>query len=252
MNKIKLAIGIILLLLLGAAAGSLGTGIYVRNRIEHIAPAKPPKTHFLLRRLSRELDLTETQRDEIGKILEESHTEITALRRKYLPEIKEITDQSFALIKVKLNKEQKQKLDKLHGKLKRWRKRGHFPPPPIEKSPELIFSDLNKRLKLSEKQETEVRPIIVKGIEAQRELIEKYKEQFRLKRDSLINEIKENQESMATRLHTILTEEQMKAFRNMQEKHRKQINSEMRLLRSRGEPKRTSTLIGSFSETRLR
>ena len=232
MNRIKLAVGIILLLLLGAIAGSVGTGIYIRHRIEHLGPAKPPKAHFLLRKLTRELDLTETQQVEIGKILEESHTEITALRRKFLPEIKEITDQSFARIKKKLNKEQKQKLDKLHRKLKRWRKRGHFPPPPLEKSPERIFSDLNKGLKLSEKQKEEVHPIIVKGIEAQRELIEKYRERFRLERNSIRNEIKKQQESMATRLDTILTAEQMKAFRDMQKEHRKQINSEMRLFRS--------------------
>lgn len=232
MNRIKLAVGIILLLLLGAIAGSVGTGIYIRHRIEHLGPAKPPKVHFLLRKLTRELDLTETQQVEIGKILEESHTEITALRRKFLPEIKEITDQSFARIKKKLNKEQKQKLDKLHRKLKRWRKRGHFPPPPLEKSPERIFSDLNKGLKLSEKQKEEVHPIIVKGIEAQRELIEKYRERFRLERNSIRNEIKKQQESMATRLDTILTAEQMKAFRDMQKEHRKQINSEMRLFRS--------------------
>ena len=232
MNRIKLAIGIILLLLLGAVAGSVGTGIYIRHRIEHIAPAKPSKAHFLLRKLSRELDLTEAQQVEIGKILEESHTEITALRRKFLPEIKEITDQSFALIKEKLNEEQKQKLDKLHGKLKRWRKRGHFPPPPIKKSSEQVFADINKRLKLSEKQKAEVHPIIVEGIEAQHELLEKYKERFRLERDSLRNELKEHQESMSIRLDTILTEEQMKAFRNLQKKHRKQINSEMRLPRT--------------------
>jgi len=234
MNRIKLAVGIILLLLLGAVAGSVGTGIYIRHRIEHIGPAKPPKAHFLLRKLSRELDLTETQQVEIGKILEESHTEITALRRKFLPEIKEITDQSFAHIKENLDKEQKQKLDKLHGKLKRWRKRGHSPPPPLKKSPERVFSDINKRLKLSEKQKEEVHPIIVKGIEAQRELFEKYKERFRLEIDSLRNEIKENQESMATRLDTILTEDQMKTFRKLQKKHRKQINSEMRLPRTGG------------------
>jgi hypothetical protein len=236
MNKIKLTMGIILLLLLGAIAGSVGTGIYIRHRIEHISPVNPPKAHFLLRKLTRELDLTETQQVEVGKILEESHTELTALRRKFLPEIKEITDQSFASIKKKLNKEQKQKLDKLHGKLKRWRKRGHFPPPPLKESPEQIFSDINKRLKLSEKQKEEIRPIIVKSIEEQRELIEKYRGQFRLERNALTNEIKKHQESMENQLNTILTEEQMKAFRHMLKKHRKQINSEMRLIRSSSRP----------------
>ena len=231
MNRIKLAIGIILLLLLGAAAGSVGTGIYIRHRIEHIAPGKPPKAHFLLRKLSRELDLTEAQQVEIRKILEESHTEISDLRRKFLPEIKEITDQSFALIKEKLNEEQKQKLDKLHGRLKRWRKRGHFPPPPIEKSPEQIFADINKRLKLSEKQEAEVRPIIVKGIEEQRRIIEKRETQRRQEMDLLRDEMKKHQESMKTRLDKILTKEQMRAYRKLQKRRRKQINSETRLPR---------------------
>ena len=231
MNRIKLAIGIILLLLLGAVAGSVGTGIYIRHRIEHIAPGKPPKAHFLLRKLSRELDLTEAQQVEIRKILEESHTEISDLRRKFLPEIKEITDQSFALIKEKLNEEQKQKLDKLHGKLKRWRKRGHFPPPPIKKSPEQVFSDINKRLKLSEKQKVEVHPIIVKGIEEQRRIIEKHETQRRQEMDLLRDEMKKHQESMKTRLDKILTKEQMRAYRKLQKRRRKQINSEMRLPR---------------------
>ena len=231
MNRIKLVIGIILLLLLGAVAGSVGTGIYIRHRIEHIAPGKPPKAHFLLRKLSRELDLTEAQQVEIRKILEESHTEISDLRRKFLPEIKEITDQSFALIKEKLNEEQKQKLDKLHGRLKRWRKRGHFPPPPIEKSPEQIFADINKRLKLSEKQEAEVRPIIVKGIEEQRRIIEKRETQRRQEMDLLRDEMKKHQESMKTRLDKILTKEQMRAYRKLQKRRRKQINSETRLPR---------------------
>jgi len=231
MNRIKLVIGIILLLLLGAVAGSVGTGIYIRHRIEHIAPGKPPKAHFLLRKLSRELDLTEAQQVEIGKILEESHTEISDLRRKFLPEIKEITDQSFALIKEKLNEEQKQKLDKLHGKLKRWRKRGHFPPPPIKKSPEQVFSDINKRLKLSEKQKVEVHPIIVKGIEEQRRIIEKHETQRRQEMDLLRDEMKKHQESMKTRLDKILTKEQMRAYRKLQKRRRRQINSEMRLPR---------------------
>jgi hypothetical protein len=91
---------------------------------------------------------------------------------------------------------------------------------------------MNKRLKLSEKQEAEVRPIIVEGVEAQHALLEKYKERHRLERNSLRSEIKKHQESMETRLDKILTAEQMKAFRKMEKEHRQQFNSEMRLPRS--------------------
>jgi hypothetical protein len=229
MNRIKLAVGIILLLLLGAAAGSVGTGIYVRHRIENISPGKPPKAHFLLRKLSRELDLTESQKVEIGKILEESHAEITALRRRFLPEIKEITDQSFGRIEEELNEEQKRKLGKLHRRLKRWRNRRHFPPPPIEKSPQQIFSDMSNRLKLSEKQASAVRPIVVKGMEAQHALHEHYKERRRLERKALRTEIRRQQEFMEESLDTLLTAEQMKQFRKLQKERRRQINSDMRL-----------------------
>ena len=84
---------------------------------------------------------------------------------------------------------------------------------------------------MSEKKAAEVRPIILEGIETQYALLEKHRERHRLERNFLRNEIKKHQESMETRLDTILTAEQMRAFRKLQKEHRKQISSEMRLPR---------------------
>ena len=105
MNKLKLAVGVTLVFLVGALAGSLGTGVYLKHRMEKFTvgrPGRPPRTAFLMRRLSRELDLTDAQRAEVKEIVEEYQEKIFAVRRKFLPKIKEITDQSFALIRDKL------------------------------------------------------------------------------------------------------------------------------------------------------
>ena len=115
MNKLKLIVGVILVILVGALAGSLVTGIYYRHRIEQIASsgASHHRRKAVIKRLSNRLDLTEEQRIEIGKIVKESQRRIFSILRDYLPEIREINDQSFALMKEKLNPEQKVKLVKL-------------------------------------------------------------------------------------------------------------------------------------------
>ena len=124
MNKLKLAAGVILVFLAGSLAGSVGTGIYFKHRIERFSSGgfgHPGRRALLIKKLSDELDLTDTQRIEVEQIVEQSQKRIFAVRRQYMPEIKEITDQSLTLIRDKLNNEQKRELDKLHEKLKRWR-----------------------------------------------------------------------------------------------------------------------------------
>ena len=123
MNKLKLAVGVTLVFLVGAAAGSLGTAVYLKHRMEKFTagrPGRPPRTAFLMERLSKQLDLTDVQRAEVREIVEEYQEKILAIRRTFVPQLKEINDQTFALIRDKLNKEQQQKLDKLHEKLRRF------------------------------------------------------------------------------------------------------------------------------------
>ena len=106
MNKIKLASGVILVFIVGVLAGSLGTGIYFKHRIGQFTaggPTLPARAQILLDRFSNKLDLTDSQRADIEKIIKESQEKILALGRKTFPEIQEINEKSFALIKEELN-----------------------------------------------------------------------------------------------------------------------------------------------------
>ena len=129
MNRLKLVIGVTLVFLFGALAGSLGTGLYLRQKMEQFERGRhggPERAALLVKRFTHDLDLTETQQAEVKKIIEESEEKIMAIREQYRPEIKGIIDQSFALMREKLSPEQQIKLDKLHEKLER--SRGPIPP----------------------------------------------------------------------------------------------------------------------------
>jgi Spy/CpxP family protein refolding chaperone len=131
MNRLKLWVGIILLLVLGALAGSLVTGVLVKKRIVHFREGKPgDRKAFFLNKLTRELDLTEEQRIKIGEIMDKTHEKLEELRDKHHPEFKKIREESFELMRKELNEEQKQKLDELRKKFRKRFKKGRRPPPP--------------------------------------------------------------------------------------------------------------------------
>ena len=121
MNKLKLAAGVTLLLIVGALAGSLGTVIYYKKRVEKFEAGGPPiseRVRIVSGRFSDELNLTNEQRVEFEKIVRESQEKILALGRELLPEIEEINEQTFASIKDKLTVEQQDKLDVLIQRMK--------------------------------------------------------------------------------------------------------------------------------------
>jgi hypothetical protein len=122
MNTLKVWVGIVLVFLLGALAGSLATGIYFKHRIERFAKREPPPIKMvLMKKLSHELDLTDTQRFEIEEILDQLQATLLDLRRKHRPELENLFDHSFGLIREKLNSEQKKRFDEIREELRRRR-----------------------------------------------------------------------------------------------------------------------------------
>lgn len=122
MNKLKVWAGIVLVLLLGTLAGSLGTGIYIKHRIDRFSKGeRPPIKIVLMKKLSHKLDLTETQRVEIEEILDQLQAKLLDLRRKHRPELEKLFDHSFGLIRERLNSEQKKRLDEIQEELRRRR-----------------------------------------------------------------------------------------------------------------------------------
>ena len=230
MHKLKLALGLILVFLVGALAGSLGTGMYIGHRIEKFAasgPRHPARTASLMKRLSNELDLTDAQRAEVEKIVEEYQEKIFAVRRKYLPDIEEITDESFALMKAKLNPYQKEKLEELHEKLKDRHARAFIRSIQTEETSDQVLSEMKERLNLAAEQEIKVRPIIERSVRERRTILEKCKEQDHPDIFSVRREMRELEKSVEKRLAEILTKEQMEEYRRIQEERDLEKRSEM-------------------------
>ncbi len=230
MNKLKLAAGIILVLLVGALAGSLVSGIYHKKRLERFTSRGPPPhlRKVFVKRLSEKLDLTGEQRTEIEKIVKESQVKIFAIRRKYLPEIREISDQSFALIEEKLNSEQKKELWALYEKLKYRHIKAFIQSIQIEETAKQALSKMKERLNLTQEQVRKAQPIIEESIKERRKTIQKFREKDRPDFFSVRQELRKLQDSMEQRLSQILTGEQMTEYRKAQEELRLRVRPEKR------------------------
>lgn len=72
-----------------------------------------------MKKLDHELDLTETQRVEVEKILERLETKLHELKQKHQPELKAVFDHNFDMIKEKLDQEQRSKLDEIREKMRK-------------------------------------------------------------------------------------------------------------------------------------
>jgi Spy/CpxP family protein refolding chaperone len=126
MNRLKLAAGVILILIVGVLAGSLGTGIYYKKRVERFESGGLPvseRVGMVLGRFSQDLKLTDEQRAEFEKIIKESQEELMTLGRSIFPEIEKINEKTFASMKEKLTDEQKNELEVLIQKMQDVRKR---------------------------------------------------------------------------------------------------------------------------------
>jgi hypothetical protein len=117
----KLIAGLLLVFVLGILAGSLGTGFYLKHRLTPLIKEPRARKTFIMKRLSKELNLTSDQKKKIDPIV----VQMIEKRREYYlknrPEIKTIMDQGFALIREELNEDQKKKLDVLREKFHRRR-----------------------------------------------------------------------------------------------------------------------------------
>ena len=120
-NKWKLISGLLLVLVLGILVGSIATGFYLKYRFAPFGRGSKAKETFIIEKLSRELNLTQSQKTKIAPIVKE----MIEKRREYYvqirPEVKRIMDQSFLQIEQELNEEQKKKLDALREKYQRRR-----------------------------------------------------------------------------------------------------------------------------------
>ncbi len=135
MNKLKTALGILLIFLLGALGGSFITQFYLKDQ------PRPPKFRTFdahqqrfLHHLERELDLTPEQSRNIDKILKDTGREMHVFFDSNRAALDRIRQNSMDNIKKQLSDEQQAGFDLIISEMDTRRKRsmehGHRLPPP--------------------------------------------------------------------------------------------------------------------------
>lgn len=122
MKTLKLWAGLLTLFFSGVVIGAIGTwGIAEHRAVENYAERKSNVPRIITKRLTRELDLNQNQRERIEKIVCRTHLEIQEIKMRHKPEKDQAIQQSIELIRAELLPEQQKKLDALHEKMTRQR-----------------------------------------------------------------------------------------------------------------------------------
>jgi hypothetical protein len=122
MNIWKLITGVVLVCIIGIVIGSIGTQIYFKHRYPPRSPEPKAKAAFIMNKLSKELNLTEEQRNATEKIVEQMTENLHQHFLKSRSEVRAIVDESFSRVKISLNDDQKKKLDVLREQYEKRRK----------------------------------------------------------------------------------------------------------------------------------
>ena len=122
MKRWKLVLGLLLVFVLGILAGAFGTRIYLKDRFAHFRKDPKARQAFIMRKLSKELELTPEQKIKVEKIVAQVGEKRREFFLKNRPEIKKIMDEGFAQIRQELNNDQQKKLDVLREEFEKRRK----------------------------------------------------------------------------------------------------------------------------------
>ncbi len=128
MRKVKLWTGLLAIFVSGFAAGFFTAGVHSKSKFERIFSGGPPAAQeVIVNRLTRELDLSESQRAHVKTVVARTQTELLNLRQKHLPEVRALVDASIVEMKTQLDPEQCRKLDRHFEALRKkwWGWRGY-------------------------------------------------------------------------------------------------------------------------------
>jgi len=126
-SKLKLVVGVAAVFFVGAAAGVLGASLYFEGEMEKRFHRKTPHGEEILKRLTRDLDLTPRQQEEIRPIILAFDKKSSHLKEQYRPQMRQLHDQVATLIRERLDDRQKRAFDEINETLKK-RFRGRTSP----------------------------------------------------------------------------------------------------------------------------
>ncbi len=113
MKKWRLIGGVTLVFVLGMLAGSLGTYLTQRQWSDRFWRDPSARRAAFLDRLTRELRLSDAQRQEFKGIVEDVDNRVGVLIREKRSGIRKILDESFARMKERLDPDQQSRLAEL-------------------------------------------------------------------------------------------------------------------------------------------
>ncbi len=134
MRSWKFKLGILAVFALGVVVGAVAAGTYYRMRAVEFGFSRPDQAvGHIMKRLDRELKLSDDQHKQIEPIVLESFTKMRALRSRLTPEVESLMNETAKLIKQHLDPVQQSKLDEHNAEvMKRWRM---FTSPPTSPAP---------------------------------------------------------------------------------------------------------------------
>ena len=125
MQKSKIVAGLLLVFVLGALCGALGTGMVLKRHHPFFSKAPEGRKAFIMKRLARQLDLTAEQKIRIGAIVERVQSETFEQMREGRRFMHEQLEKGFAEIRKELTPEQQLKFDRMQAEREhRWKERG--------------------------------------------------------------------------------------------------------------------------------
>jgi gas vesicle protein len=119
MKNWKLIIGILLIFILGALAGLLGAGYYLKEYRFNIQKNPSFRAEFIVKRLGRRLGLNDEQRQKVRNIVENMQKKKNARLMEHLTAIREMRREGFNEIRNELTPAQKKKMDQLNKEFER-------------------------------------------------------------------------------------------------------------------------------------
>jgi hypothetical protein len=126
----KKILAMMLIFFSGVVVGIVGHDLYMKYIFHHFHDAPPEQREdFILKMLTRELDLTQAQLEKIKPIVLNSHSKIMELNNTFHPKMEQIINATFELIRKELNESQQKKLDMILTRMKK-HDAGDRPPPP--------------------------------------------------------------------------------------------------------------------------
>jgi len=213
-NRWKVITGILLILILGAFSGALGTGFYMKNRIQRFIDPKgpPPPVRILHRQLDR-LDLSPEQRTKIDAKLRQMEAGFNAIILKAKPELDAHFKHHMPLLRAELSPEQQRVFDKaiarIEDRIKRM-ERPPFAPPPATTLPQL-----QAEFGLTSEQARKSAPVIVSMEKKKRAILHRFEKAGELLREKMDVEMEQLMDRTEGELADFLSAEQANRVRKV-------------------------------------